>query len=44
METVSDKPYQPDQKKEFRPPYHYKTGSVYTGEWLGGFRHGIGTM
>jgi hypothetical protein len=22
--------------------YRYKTGSTYNGDWLGGFRHGIG--
>ena len=28
------------EKKTFK----YKTGSTYTGEWLGGFRHGYGRM
>lgn len=35
-----------DSKKvpEVRAPYTYKSGAVYTGEWVGGFRHGKGTM
>lgn len=41
---MSNKPYNPHQKKEVRKPYLYKTGAKYTGEWLGGFRHGFGTM
>ena len=24
--------------------YSYKSGALYTGQWLGGFRHGQGTM
>ena len=24
--------------------YTYKTGAVYTGQWKGGMRHGVGTM
>ncbi len=24
--------------------YKYKNGAVFNGEWLGGFRHGKGTM
>ncbi len=24
--------------------YTYKTGAIYDGEWLGGLRHGFGTM
>ena len=44
METVSDQLFRTDQKKEFKPTYRYKTGAEYTGEWLGGFRHGIGTI
>lgn len=44
METVTDKVFKPDQKKEVRATYTYKTGAEYTGEWMGGFRHGIGSM
>ena len=31
-----------DKKSNFT--YKYKSGAEYKGEWLGGFRHGIGTM
>ena len=42
-ETVSNtKKYNPNQKREKRPPYQFKTGAVYTGEWKGGFRDGLG--
>ena len=27
-----------------KQPYQYKNGSVYEGEWKGGFRDGIGKM
>jgi hypothetical protein len=27
-----------------KPKFTYKTGSIYAGEWVGGFRHGYGTM
>ena len=41
-ETVSKKIYNPEQKREKRPPYQFKTGAVYVGEWKGGFRDGQG--
>lgn len=41
-ETVTKKVYNPDQQRERRPPYTFKTGAVYTGEWKGGFRDGQG--
>lgn len=31
-------------KKLLTKMYKYKSGAVYSGEWLGGFRHGQGTM
>lgn len=34
--------YDPTLKREKRPPYTYKTGATYTGEWRGGFRDGFG--
>jgi len=30
--------------KPFNKNYKYKNDSVYNGTWLGGFRHGEGTM
>lgn len=30
-ETVTKKNYNPDQQRESRPPYQFKTGAVYTG-------------
>ncbi|CDW71402.1 UNKNOWN [Stylonychia lemnae] len=41
-ETVSKKRYDPNQQRERRPPYTFKTGAVYTGQWKGGFRDGEG--
>ena len=29
-------------QREKRGPYVYKTGAVYEGEWIGGFRDGYG--
>ena len=36
--------YQGDNKRQSRSAYTYMSGAVYTGEWLGGFRDGFGTM
>jgi len=36
--------YNPNQALEKRPPFTFKSGAVYEGEWLGGFRHGQGTQ
>ena len=45
LETVSnERKFDPSAEKQVLPTYTYKTGSRYTGEWLGGFRHGYGTM
>jgi len=41
-ETVTKNTYKPDQKREKRPPYQFKTGAIYIGEWKGGFRDGFG--
>jgi hypothetical protein len=41
-ETVTKKRFDPNQKRERRPAYQFKTGAVYTGEWKGGFRDGYG--
>ena len=30
--------------RQQRKPYKYKTGAVYEGEWVGGFRDGLGQM
>lgn len=27
-----------------RPPYHFRSGAVYTGQWLGNARHGFGVQ
>jgi len=34
----------PGRSRVIRSPYRYKSGGVYTGEWLGGFRDGFGEM
>jgi len=40
-ETLSSKKqFDPNQKRERRPAYHFKSGAVYVGEWKGGFRDG----
>jgi len=42
-ETVSkSRIYDPNAKREKRPIYTFKTGATYDGEWMGGFRDGIG--
>ena len=41
-ETISKRLYDPDQPREQRPPYQFKTGAIYTGQWKGGFRDGFG--
>ena len=33
-----------ERKQEVRPAYKFKSGATYTGSWLGGFRHGAGSM
>jgi hypothetical protein len=44
LETVSSKDkIDRSVKPEFKASYKYKSGSVYTGEWVGGFRDGVGT-
>ena len=32
------------EKKEKRPPYQFKSGAVYEGEWKGNLRDGFGTQ
>ena len=34
---------EPD-KREKRPPYQFKSGAVYEGEWKGNLRDGFGTQ
>jgi len=29
-------------EREDRPPYRFKSGAVYVGQWKGGFRDGYG--
>lgn len=41
-ETVTKRKFDPNQKRERRGAYAFKTGAVYTGEWKGGFRDGYG--
>jgi hypothetical protein len=41
-ETVSKKRYNPNAKREERTTYTFKTGATYTGQWVGGFRDGVG--
>lgn len=42
-ETISSKKaFNPDQRRERRAPYTFKSGAVYSGEWKGGFRDGFG--
>ena len=44
FETLIGRDYNPKEEIVVRRTYTYKTGSKYTGEWKGGFRHGIGVM
>jgi hypothetical protein len=40
-ETISAvKQFDPNQRRERRAPYTFKSGAVYSGEWKGGFRDG----
>ena len=32
--------YDPNGKREKRVPYEFKSGAVYTGQWIGVFRDG----
>ena len=41
-ETLTGK-FNQDKQVEKRT-FKYATGAVYSGEWLGGLRHGMGTM
>ena len=41
-ETVSQRIYKANQPRENRPPYKFKTGAIYQGQWKGGFRDGFG--
>ena len=41
-ETVTKNVYNPNQQRESRRPYTFKTGAVYSGQWKGGFRDGFG--
>lgn len=41
-ETVSKRPYNPNAKRERRDIHKYKTGATYEGDWIGGFRDGVG--
>ncbi len=42
-ETISSKKaFDPNQRRERRPPYTIKSGAIYSGEWKGGFRDGYG--
>jgi hypothetical protein len=43
IETISTKNFS-FQEKNINNTYKYKSGASYTGQWLGGFRHGFGTM
>ena len=42
-ETISNKVLDIDQDLIVKT-HNYKSGSIYNGEWLGGFRHGNGTI
>ena len=44
IETLSNTKALSSLEKKSNYTYKYKSGSIYTGQWLGGFRHGIGTM
>ena len=44
IETLSSTKNFSFSEKRSNFTYKYKSGAVYTGEWLGGFRHGNGTM
>mmetsp|Transcript_9233 Transcript_9233/g.17563 ORF Transcript_9233/g.17563 Transcript_9233/m.17563 type:complete len:402 (+) Transcript_9233:679-1884(+) len=42
LETLSKSPL--PSSRETKNPRRYKSGAVYKGQWLGGFRDGLGTM
>lgn len=42
LETLNKTPLPHD--RETKNPRRYKSGAVYKGQWLGGFRDGLGTM
>ena len=42
QETLSSRPIK--ARLPVRTVYRYKSGALYKGEWLGGFRHGVGSM
>ena len=44
IETLSPTQLFSLSSKKTNYTYKYKSGAIYTGEWVGGFRHGIGTM
>jgi hypothetical protein len=42
-ETISGlRPFDPNEIREKRASYTFKTGAIYTGEWKGEFRDGFG--
>ena len=41
-ETISKRIFDPRAPPEYRAPYKFKSGSVYVGQWKGGFRDGQG--
>mmetsp|Transcript_36382 Transcript_36382/g.26992 ORF Transcript_36382/g.26992 Transcript_36382/m.26992 type:complete len:83 (+) Transcript_36382:303-551(+) len=44
-ETLQKRPFKMSkQQKLVRALYKYNSGAIYEGDWLGGFRHGFGTM
>ena len=44
IETLSNNRKFNTLEKKSNEIYKYKSGAIYEGEWLGGFRHGYGTM
>lgn len=41
-ETITKKAVNLNGPREYRKPYKFRTGAVYTGQWIGGFRDGKG--
>ena len=44
FETLSKENQYKSLQKRTNETYRYKSGAVYIGDWLGGFRHGNGDM
>jgi hypothetical protein len=44
FETLIGRDYHPEDDVVLKETFVYKSGAKYTGQWKGGFRHGLGIM